>query len=160
MVAVFVGQENLRHLLALVAQRSKSIHIVADGLPGIIHRRFIHHFFRETGRESGIHQDHLASGVDEVVLQAAAVTDILVKPLRSFLSSKRERLGIVPILSEFYCLDFHRSYLAGSHLQRTGDTMAPSFLSSAKALSTSLRSAFRALVMSPAETVCQLRAWL
>ena len=35
--------------------------------------------------------------------------------------------------------------MAGSHLQRTGDTMAPSFFSSAKALSTSLRSAPRAL---------------
>ena len=31
-------------------------------------------------------------------------------------------------------------YFAGSHLQRTGETIAPSFLSSAKALSTSLRS--------------------
>lgn len=43
-------------------------------------------------------------------------------------------------------------YWAGSHLQRTGDTMAPSFFSSAKALSTSLRSAPRAFVTSPAET--------
>ena len=33
-----------------------------------------------------------------------------------------------------------RNYFAGSHLQRTGDTIAPSFFSSAKALSTSLRS--------------------
>lgn len=41
---------------------------------------------------------------------------------------------------------------AGAHLQRTGETIAPSFLSSAKALSTSLRSAPRAAVTSPAET--------
>ena len=40
----------------------------------------------------------------------------------------------------------------GSHLQRTGETMAPSFFNSAKALSTSLRSAPNAFVMSPAET--------
>ena len=38
------------------------------------------------------------------------------------------------------------------HLQRTGETMAPSFLRSAKALSTSLRSAFKDLATSPAET--------
>ena len=38
------------------------------------------------------------------------------------------------------------------HLQRTGDTMAPSFLRSAKALSTSLRSAFKDLATSPADT--------
>ena len=44
------------------------------------------------------------------------------------------------------------NYFAGSHLQRTGDTMAPSFFNSAKALSTSLRSAPNALVTSPAET--------
>ena len=38
------------------------------------------------------------------------------------------------------CLLEISSYSAGCHLQRTGDTMAPSFLSWAKALSTSLRS--------------------
>jgi hypothetical protein len=43
-------------------------------------------------------------------------------------------------------------FAAGSHLQRTGETMAPSFFSSANALSTSLRSAPSALVTSPAET--------
>ena len=43
-------------------------------------------------------------------------------------------------------------FTAGSHLQRTGETIAPSFFSSANALSTSLRSAPRALVTSPAET--------
>ena len=42
---------------------------------------------------------------------------------------------------------------AGCHLHRTGETIAPSFFSSAKALSTSLRSAPRALVTSPAETL-------
>ena len=43
-------------------------------------------------------------------------------------------------------------YSAGAHLQRTGDTMAPSFFNSAKALSTSFRSAPNALVTSPADT--------
>ena len=43
-------------------------------------------------------------------------------------------------------------FTAGSHLQRTGETIAPSFFNSAKALSTSLRSAPRAFVTSPAET--------
>ena len=38
------------------------------------------------------------------------------------------------------CILQIRFYSAGCHLQRTGDTMAPSFLSWAKALSTSLRS--------------------
>ena len=46
---------------------------------------------------------------------------------------------------------------AGVHLQRTGETMAPSFFNSAKALSTSLRSAPSVLVTSPAET--GLPAW-
>ena len=45
-----------------------------------------------------------------------------------------------------------KTYYAGCHLHLTGDTMAPSFLSSAKTLSTSLRSAPRAAVTSPAET--------
>lgn len=43
-------------------------------------------------------------------------------------------------------------YFAGSHLQRTGDTIAPSFLSSAKALSTSFLSIPEAVATSPAET--------
>ena len=50
--------------------------------------------------------------------------------------------------------NFHqiRSYSAGCHLQRTGDTMAPSFLSWAKALSTSLRSSPERVATSPADT--------
>ena len=43
-------------------------------------------------------------------------------------------------------------YSAGVHLQRMGETMAPSFFSAANTLSTSLRSAPSALVTSPAET--------
>ena len=54
------------------------------------------------------------------------------------------------------CLPFNfqqiRSYSAGCHLQRTGDTMAPSFLSWAKALSTSLRSSPERVATSPADT--------
>ena len=43
-------------------------------------------------------------------------------------------------------------FYATVHLQRTGETIAPSFLRSAKALSTSLRSAFKDLATSPADT--------
>ena len=43
-------------------------------------------------------------------------------------------------------------YSAGCHLQRTGDTMAPSFLSWANALSTSLRSIPERVATSPADT--------
>ena len=83
----------------------------------------------------GILRGHIDLGMGEV-FQSRAVVGMLVgkENLRNLL--------------RFPC----RSYLAGSHLQRTGETMAPSFLSSAKALSTSLRSAFRALVTSPADT--------
>ena len=57
-------------------------------------------------------------------------------------------------MSPSICLavDVSCGYFAGSHLQRTGDTMAPSFFNSANALSTSLRSAFNTLVTSPADT--------
>ena len=43
-------------------------------------------------------------------------------------------------------------YSAGCHLQRTGDTMAPSFLSWANALSTSLLSIPERVATSPADT--------
>ena len=45
-----------------------------------------------------------------------------------------------------------KNYFAGSHLQRTGDTIAPSFLSSATALSTSFLSIPEIVATSPAET--------
>ena len=50
------------------------------------------------------------------------------------------------------CILQIRFYSAGCHLQRTGDTMAPSFLSWAKALSTSLRSSPERVATSPADT--------
>ena len=50
------------------------------------------------------------------------------------------------------CLLEISSYSAGCHLQRTGDTIAPSFLSWAKALSTSLRSSPERVATSPADT--------
>ena len=55
------------------------------------------------------------------------------------------------------CLLEISSYSAGCHLQRTGDTMAPSFLSWANALSTSLRSSPERVATSPADTVLTLR---
>ena len=45
-----------------------------------------------------------------------------------------------------------RYYSAGCHLQRTGDTIVPSFLSWANALSTSLRSSPERVAISPADT--------
>ena len=57
--------------------------------------------------DDGVHQNHLAASVDEVVLKTAAVADIIVEFVYAFFAAKGKRLGIEAVGTEFYCSDFH-----------------------------------------------------
>ena len=106
-VAVPVSQQDLRHLLRLVAQSGKCLHVAADVPAGEAKAGFVRLFLRCTGGQAGVHQNHLVAGVDEIVLQAAAIADIVVEFLLSFFPSEGKGLGVEPVFSEFDCLDDH-----------------------------------------------------
>ena len=105
-VGVLVGDEDLRDLLRLVAQRRERIHIGIDLPAHVNDGLLVHHLLRHLGRHAGVHQDHLIAGVDQVVLQAGAVLDRGVDPLRP-LAAHGEELGHKAVFIELDCLDFH-----------------------------------------------------
>ena len=62
-------------------------------------------------RREVLYQNHLAAGVDEVVLQAATIADVVVEFVSAFFAAHDERLGVETLFSEFYCFDFHNLIL-------------------------------------------------
>ena len=61
----------------------------------------------ETCGDFCIYQYYLGTSVDDVVLQAAAIADVLIEFVRTFLATEDEGLGMKPVTSEFYCFYFH-----------------------------------------------------
>ena len=140
-VSVLVGEQDLGHLLRLVAESGQCFHIGADVFAREDQRSLVGVLLGCTCRNTGIYQYDLRACIYQVVLQAAAIADVVVKLVHTLLTTEYEWLGIEPVTTEFDCFNFHIYFhFAGSHLQRTGDTMAPSFFNSANALSTTLRS--------------------
>ena len=110
-VGVFVGEQDLGHPLGLVAEGRERLHIAADVLAGEGQRIFIGCLLGRAGGETGIDENHLAAGVDEVVLQAAAIADVAVELVGAFFTAHNKRLGVETLFSEFYCFDFHNLIL-------------------------------------------------
>ena len=104
---MFVGEQDLGHPFGLVAERREGLHTAADVLADEGQRIFIGCLLGRAGGETGIHQNHLTAGVDEVVLQAAAIADVAVEFVGAFFAAHDERLGIEPVFAEFDCFDFH-----------------------------------------------------
>ena len=107
MVRMFVGNQNLRHLFWLVAEVLEGIHIATDILAGIDGRILIGHFLWESCWQAGIYQNHLATRINQIVLKTAAIADVLIKFLFSFLTSEYEGLSIESVSAEFYCFNLH-----------------------------------------------------
>ena len=107
MVRVLVGQENLRHLFGPITQGGKGLHIAADIPAGEDGAGLIRRFLRRPGGDAGVHQDDLAAGVDQIVLQAAAIANSGVEFPGPLLSAEGKGLGIKPVPAEFHCFDFH-----------------------------------------------------
>ena len=84
MIAVLVGQEDRRHLLRPVAERGKCLHIAGNIFPREQGAVFVRHLFRRSRRKSGIHKNHLITGIDQVVLKAAPIADVRIELVRSF----------------------------------------------------------------------------
>ena len=102
-----MGQQDLRHLLRLVTQGGKGLHIGADILAGKSGTGLVRLFLRRSGGQTGVHKDHLVPGVDQVVLQAAPVPDAGIKLVRALLAPEDHGLRIKTVFSEFYRFDDH-----------------------------------------------------
>ena len=104
MVDVPVGEKNLRHLFRFAAKGSHGVHIAADVFPGVGKTALIRHFLGGSGRQAGIHQDDLFSGVNQIVLQASPIADVFVKCIHALFSAEGKGLGIETVFSEFFLL--------------------------------------------------------
>ena len=60
-------------------------------------------------RQPGIHQDEVIPGVDHIVLQRAAVTDVVVIMLGAVFPAERHPLGIKALFKILYGLDDHET---------------------------------------------------
>ena len=107
-VSMLVCNQYFRHLFRLVAKGLEGIHIATDVLAGINGRVLVGHFLWKACRQAGIHQNHFATRINQIVLKSAAIADVLIKLVLSFLASEHEGLGIESVLTEFYCFDFHK----------------------------------------------------
>ena len=101
MVSVFVGKQDLRDLFGLVAKCLESVHIAVNILACKDRTVLIGNFFGCSGRQSGINKDNFIASVNQIVLQTAAIADILVIFIRAFLAAEYEWLRIESVFSEF-----------------------------------------------------------
>ena len=104
---MLMREQDLCHLFRFISQCCKCFHVAADVFAAIGSACFIRHFFRCPGRESRVNQNYLVSGVNQIVLQAAAIPDGWVKLIRAFLPAECKGLRVKTVLSEFYCFDLH-----------------------------------------------------
>ena len=107
MVVVLVRQKYLRDLFRLVAERGERFHIAADIFSGENRTVLVRHFLRHSGRESRVNENDLIAGVDQIILQTAAIAYVLVELVYAVLAAEDERLGVKPVFSEFYRFDLH-----------------------------------------------------
>lgn len=89
---MLVSQQNFGHLLRLITQCGKGLHIAGDILACIDCSRFIRHFFRCSRRKAGIHQNDFVSGINQIVGEAGAILDGVIKFFGSFFSAENKRL--------------------------------------------------------------------
>ena len=111
MVVVLVGEQNFCDLLRLVAQRRKSLHIAANILSGVEDAVLVRHLLGSTCGQTRINKNDLVAGVNQIVLQTAAVANALVEFLCTFLAAENKGLRIESVFSEFYCFDLHNFLL-------------------------------------------------
>ena len=104
-VAVAVGEDDFGHPRGEVAQFGQGVDVVADVLASVGGRLLVGHLFGGASGQAGIHQDDLLASVNQIVLKAAAIADVLV--VVATFASHNERLGIESVFAEFYCFDFH-----------------------------------------------------
>lgn len=104
---MLVSQQNFGHLLRPITQCGKGLHIAGDILACIDCSRFIRHFFRCSRRKAGIHQNDFVSGINQIVGEAGAILDGVIKFFGSFFSAENKRLCGKTVFSEIDCFDFH-----------------------------------------------------
>ena len=112
-VAVLVGDEDLRHLLRLVAQCSERCHIVIHLVAHVERCAQLLGRNRHSGLEACVDEDDAFVSLDEEVLQRTAIDDLLVEHVLAFLAAKGKRLvheAMVKHAHGLNCFDSHNSY--------------------------------------------------
>ena len=107
MVRVLVRDENFGDLLGLVAKFCKRFHVV---FLLFAHVKRCAEFFLGSGVpicKPCIDEDDFAPGVDEKVLQAAAVDNLLVELVFAFFTAKGKRLVHETMVKHAYGFNFH-----------------------------------------------------
>ena len=90
MVCVLMCEQDRCHLFRSVSERFKRLHVAAYILSGKSKAAFIRILLRSSRRKTGIHQDDFVTGIDEIILQASAVTDGRIELSGTFFASERE----------------------------------------------------------------------
>ena len=69
-IGMLVGDKYLRDIVRGVAQRLQCVEVVLDTGPHVDHGLFVRHLVWHAVRQTRIHQDHFAAGIDDEVLKA------------------------------------------------------------------------------------------
>ena len=111
-IAMLVGNEDFGHLLRLVAQCSERRHIVVHLVAHVEWCAQLLGWGRHAGLEARVDEDDTFVGLDEEVLERAAIDDLLVEHVLTFLSAKGERLMHEAVVIHAHGLDsfdFHNN---------------------------------------------------
>jgi len=106
-VGMLVSDENLRHLLGLVACLSEGFHVVGHLLAHIERCAELLGRDRELRLETCVDKDDLLSRVDEEVLQRVAIDDLFVKSIFTLLTAKGKGLSHKPAVEHTDSFDYH-----------------------------------------------------
>lgn len=92
MVRMLVGDENLGHLLSLVAQSRERLDIVVQLLAHVERRAQLLGRSGSARLETRVNEDDTLIRVKQEILQAATIDDLLVKAVLALLTTESERL--------------------------------------------------------------------
>ncbi len=110
MVRMLVGDENLGHLLSLVAQSRERLDIVVQLLAHVERRAQLLGRSGSARLEPRVNEDDTLIRVKQEILQAATIDDLLVKAVLALLTTESERLvheTAVEHTDSMNSIDFH-----------------------------------------------------